>query len=972
MSVQVQDNCTVKKCPYKHGCRNIPVLLSEEKKKIDILFIQSMPLREEAAKVQYMYGKDSLLRNIIRHISKTLDFTYATTSLIRVPIKLSKKQDIADKKNIGVCLENLERVIEKTNPKVIVGLGIDVYRALSGKLNSEIHLERSAIHNIDVNGREFPIISTVSLQSALEFRLDYYPGLIYRDVWKAVQLANYDNDFRIPNKAESVVIKTLKDVRNILAKMKKEKRFVAQDTETETLGRVYGNRLLSIQMCNDGKIGYVIPFDHMDSPFSARDRGEIIELYRDFMLDPDVEMLGHTFCNANFDLHQFMRHTHILVPNRPVLDIIKGERALDENQMRWGLGLPKGYFPISLKMLSYKRGFTGYMDNEKMDKDMRTSLAFRPLVDWKDYAGADGVTTFNIFKSQRKEAKALGYDNFMNLMKHVNSPSNILTTYVEHCGMPISMDAVSGLLDKKNSPFYKELRQINSEASLLPNVQTVVSQILKETTGTSRTLFGIPRLFSFGKMDHKRRLFWDTMNLEPISRNKEKESGTEGEGKLDKEFVKAYKDFDEVKLFGDYVRIRQLLGLFIKTIGEMLTPGAKKANVDCFTDQRIRAQYDTSTVTARLSCRNPNLQQRVSRGKGTEHVLSMFHSKPNRVLIKLDFKVHEVRGLQIISGDTTLRNNFLSIADNQKRMRSNPDKYWADLEASINVKSLSAENQTLWKEDRKGFLKKVFKAFTDVHIQNAAQFFETDILGVTEDQRDQSKRLIFGVTYGMADQSLAERLGCSLKEAVKIKEIMYQKMVQGGEWLDRMQVEAKEHLFLENPTFRRRHLWGYLFPEKDFRGIHGTMSRFARNNGIQSMCSDFAIMGGYLLLNWIWENELGKYQVPDEDAWMLINLVHDSAEAEVPVNDVVRYLQTSEPFFTSNLTKYVHKNLGLTMEVPFEVDYEVGLTFANTKKWDGTLRQAKEIQDWVLEENLKICKAAGIKPLALPNLKKAA
>jgi hypothetical protein len=121
------------------------------------------------------------------------------------------------------------------------------------------------------------------------------------------------------------------------------------------------------------------------------------------------------------------------------------------------------------------------------------------------------------------------------------------------------------------------------------------------------------------------------------------------------------------------------------------------------------------------------------------------------------------------------------------------------------------------------------------------------------------------------------------------------------------------------------------------------MDRLARNSIIQGMCSDFSLISAYLLTEYIFKNNKGKYQVPDEDAWLIINLIHDSAEFEIPNKDIYTFLTKSEKFFTTRLVKTLTKEFGMKINVPFEVEYDVGKSLDKMTTWNSTLGHAKEL-----------------------------
>ena len=128
------------------------------------------------------------------------------------------------------------------------------------------------------------------------------------------------------------------------------------------------------------------------------------------------------------------------------------------------------------------------------------------------------------------------------------------------------------------------------------------------------------------------------------------------------------------------------------------------------------------------------------------------------------------------------------------------------------------------------------------------------------------------------------------------------------------------------------------------------MDRQSMNSPIQGVCSDINIMATSLLIEFIFSCGKAKYQAEDMHAWLICNLVHDSAEMEVPVEDVYFVLTNFEKFYIKNVVTMLQEEFDYKIDVPLTVDFEVCINFGNKKKWDGSLSQAKEIQKWALKD----------------------
>jgi hypothetical protein len=103
--------------------------------------------------------------------------------------------------------------------------------------------------------------------------------------------------------AKPVLIKTL-DKLEKLADMLMESDVVAFDSELTSLNRV-ANTLLTLQFSVDSRRGFIVPYDHRESPFKNK-LGEVKELLRPFFYNPDVDPFDTSRylvgLNVQFDL----------------------------------------------------------------------------------------------------------------------------------------------------------------------------------------------------------------------------------------------------------------------------------------------------------------------------------------------------------------------------------------------------------------------------------------------------------------------------------------------------------------------------------------------------------------------------------------------------------------------------------------------------------------------------------------------
>lgn len=953
--------CTSTKCPLKKTCCYLPIEKQGNLDKgVDIAFYSESPSKKDAESNRpFSDQSGELFRAIIDRLSNKYNFSYYISTLI----KGKPHEDKIGAEAISCCSNIINHEIKKYKPKLIVAMGAIPHNFFHKKNKNSIYLEEGCVRKIKIGDITYPTIST--LHPASIFRNDpCTAGFIYSGIEKGLVHVKKGIDLNIPNKYNSILVSKLRDVKVLLKRMMSTNAYVAVDTETENLHRTYQNRILSIQLCNDGVNGYVIPLAHFDSPFAPDEQKKIIKWLYTFFTSEKSKVKGYIYCNTKFDIHQCFRELKVVKYNAPIIDISINEFFLEENWARVSGNFPQDFGPFSLGTMSYKRGFTHY--REDLDKSMRKTLTNRPLIEWKDYAGADVVSPYHIWQSQLKWARIQRYDKFELMAINYCSRLSRLLMYTEQCGLPVNQEQVRFLYNPRTSPLLKALDSVIDEFHQMDSVKEVIKRLRKTTIGTSKTLFGTPRFFDPGKPSHKEMLFFDILGLDPVSedngKNKKTKNGKEKKASLDKAFQNAYKDsVREVALLSEYGRIKKLQTSYVNNIYKFMNKTS--GNPDFFTDDRVRPNFKPKAVTGRLSCADPNTQQRVARGDRADAILAMNETPHGRVFVKLDYSTFEVRGLAFISEDKAMVKTFKEAYKVHKEFRENPlcfakEGYLmvkSDLLAKISNGDEKAHDELAnikkkFKENPVYFSEQALKVKIDFHMRSASLFYQVPVPKVSKAQRQGAKNFVFGSIYGRSVQSIAAVLGIDVKEAEKIHKLFMSAMPGANNWLSGIKKHGQEHYYVESPIGRRRRLWGHFLGTK---GVIGRMDRLAMNSVIQGFCSDLNIIAGDTLIDYFLEEGKAKTQVPDQEAWMLDNLVHDSCEMECPTIDLVAFTLRSEPFFTTRLRKLIKEEFGYNICIPIEVDYEMSLSYAKATKWNGSHDHLKQIYKTMLNADMK-------------------
>ena len=250
---------------------------------------------------------------------------------------------------------------------------------------------------------------------------------------------------------------------------------------------------------------------------------------------------------------------------------------------------------------------------------------------------------------------------------------------------------------------------------------------------------------------------------------------------------------------------------------------AKEVNSET---KRIHPTFNQSgTVTGRLSCSNPNLQNipvRTTEGKKVR--TAFIPEKKDWVFLSLDYSQIELRILAHLSGEQQLIDAF--------------------------------------KQDK------------DIHKETAALVFDVPIEKVTKEMRYQAKAVNFGILYGQKAFGLAKELQIDIRSAKKIIDTYFEKYAKVKEYIDNTIERAKKEKKTISILGRER-----LLPDIDSKNfaIKAANERFAVNAPIQGSQADIIKIAMIEACKQIEQKNMKS---------SLILQVHDELIFECPENEV--------------------------------------------------------------------------------------
>lgn len=288
----------------------------------------------------------------------------------------------------------------------------------------------------------------------------------------------------------------------------------------------------------------------------------------------------------------------------------------------------------------------------------------------------------------------------------------------------------------------------------------------------------------------------------------------------------------------EYRTVQKALTSYGENILEEISPITNRIHADF---------YQIGAPTGRMACNRPNVQQ-IPHG---EEYRRCFRAPEKRKFVIADYSQIELRILAEFSQD-------------------------------------------------EGFMT-AFKSGADLHKTTAAQVFNVPPEDVTSEQRSFSKRLNFGVVYGIGAPRFAMMTGVSTEEAEKMMRSYFQTYSRLDAWLKNAGNRAVRDKQTRTASGR---LIKFRFDERDNRQIAGT-KRNGTNAPIQGSSADILKRALRLL-----HDELKETNA------CIVNVIHDEIVVECDEQEANEIAQKVERTMVAAGEEYVKS-------VPIKVDAEI-------------------------------------------------
>jgi len=664
--------------------------------KIDVLFIGEAPgVEEERLGKPFVGRSGQLFRDALAEFIK--EFPHLKFGITNV-VKCHPPNNMTPKSaEIKLCKPLLLDEIEKYDPDFIIPLGNTALQAIVGRAGIQKNLNQ-VITKV-VAGRERTIIPT------------FHPAAILRNPHL---LQDFVRTFGILEKImkgqvleleDFIVVDDFRKIENMLNDLSNSKAF-AFDLETSSLNPFSENAKILCLSLSNGKNTYVIPAKDYEM-------SNLIDLLK-IVFSLPAKKIAH---NAKFDV-KWLKVFGVEVKNL-AFDTMIAHYLINEN------------LPHSLAFILSEMGFVDHKGDFSRAVGGETAT-WKVLSDeeklneyWDvllEYNAKDAWSTYLIYEKLKDKLES----SQVWLMENFYIPLIYTFSEIEIYGMKVDLNRIQYLSQK----YKNEMKKIISEMENLSSVKFWKTLHPDEKFNPSST-------------KQVAEIIFDIEKLEVIAMTPKGAPSTKSEFL---EFLASKSKF--VKLLLEYRKIMKNETAFIKGIQKHIK-----------IDGCVHPSYNLiGTVTGRISCREPNIQQIP---KDSE-IRTIFVPKLDW-FIEADFSQIELRVAASLSGDP----------------------YMID----------------------------AYKKGEDLHTKTASSIFGKRPEEVSEEERFVAKTINFGILYGMGAKSLQARvsregINIPLKKAEEYIRKFFIAYPVLKAWVDEQKSKVLGSRMVVSPFGRIRRLMG--------------------------------------------------------------------------------------------------------------------------------------------------------------------
>lgn len=356
-----------------------------------------------------------------------------------------------------------------------------------------------------------------------------------------------------------------------------------------------------------------------------------------------------------------------------------------------------------------------------------------------NYAWFDSELTMRLFNIQKERLKEQG---LTTLMRELEGPFLKVIAEMEMNGFAVDRERVE-----------ETLRRIEED---LPELELKALVALQVPHEFQASLFGDMKVVTDFNINSSHQLSNKLLSFGvPL-----KDKTPTGKYKIDGPALTKVKDKHQaIPLLLQYKKVHKLHSAFFKPLLKQIDP-----------DGRVRPYFNnTGTVTGRLSCSGPNLQQLSGKKKDPYGLRSCFVAPTGKKLVVIDYAGQELRILAHISRDNNMVEAFRQGKDLHLAMANQFFKLGIPEEEMISKNPVSKKHAEKYKAER-----------------------------------DKAKIINFGIAYGKGPQGFAADFNLPLEEAEGILNLYFKAAPKVKEAIENTKSLVQRQGYVASITGRRR------------------------------------------------------------------------------------------------------------------------------------------------------------------------
>lgn len=666
---------------------------------------------------------------------------------------------------------------------------------------------------------------------------------------------------------------------------------------------------------------YIIPLQHKDSPLKDTWYKFFKKFATEVLENANIIKIAW---NLKFEYKWCLKYGVVLKGR--LFDAMMAKYCLDEER-------PHGLKEFVTNMFVEHAGYEHTMDEDTEKNDW----ANKPFDKLCEYCGKDTDLTLRGYLYMEPR---LIKNGFYNLFRNLLMMAVRLLAESEYRGMCIDRNYLEQLMGKyslliktveekleKTPKLLRYERKTKKEhlQNLLDDVKTEILKLSKEPDINKRLIQNRNKKLQSimeGKFTKKEQwlpfnfnspkqliefLFTSKhgLKLKPIKYTKPKKTAKtqkkERTPSTDEESLLKLAETDKSGFMQNLMELRGLTkldGTYIRGMHNLLTDR-----------DRVHASFHLMTVTGRLGCRAPNLQN-IPRGNTAADIKIMFNCPPGFLLYEPDYSQAELRIVAELAQDKAMldifRRNYNIHVATACKMNGGIELY--DKVKNILKKSGEMDAQTLALPENKEYL-----------------FWEK--------KKKIGKSLNFSILYMQGDKATSETLGCTEDEAAKFKKEWFSSFPQVRKWMKKQIEHARAHGYVPNLFGRKRRLHDI---DNDMPYLRAEAERQSVNAPIQGAASDCGLFSQIIFREMILKGELPK-------DLLHVYTVHDSIGYYVRPKDVHKIVKVVEDIGKMPPTEdYFKFKIG---GVEMKMSSEVGVNWGKLTGYDAWTNYEKLVED---------------------------